>query len=261
MKKRIAVIIGMASVTAAVAAVSVFTLTNTKGNDRSRNADSPERLEAAGETLLKADDQEKMPLDKDTIYTDDDNNMYYINNDNGYLELVIAGDPYGSEIALYEEETTDDAILEAAEAYVMEWYKDYEPDRFEWSIEEDTESTKRVYMRQMMDGREVGTIAAMTYTDNGSLVSGSFWFDAVLSEEQMSDLISKEEALELAGAILEDRYNTSPDDYDTIKVVTNTHGGHNYWYITYISDNGVVNGYTIEIDKTTGETGNISQLK
>ncbi len=261
MKRRITIIAGTAVLVAAVAVVSVFTLTDTKGNDKGKNADSPQQIEAAGETLDKADDQEKMPLDKDTIYTDKDNNTYYINNDNGYLELVIADD-VGDDMVSVQKVLSDEEIISSAKEYVMKWYKDYEPDRFEWSVEEDTEYTKRVYMRQMSDGKEVGTIAAMTYSNDGTLISGSFWFDAVLSDEQIAGVISEEKALELAENILKERYNTSSDAFNKVTVDTNTHGGHNYWYIMYVSDdNGMVGGYVIEIDKTTGEEGNISELR
>ena len=40
MRKRITIIAGTAALAAAVAVVSVFTLTNTKGNDKGRNADT-----------------------------------------------------------------------------------------------------------------------------------------------------------------------------------------------------------------------------
>lgn len=261
MKRRITIIAGTAVLVAAMAVVSVFTLTNTKGNDKGRNADSPQQIQAAGETLEKADDQEKMPLDENTIYTDKDNNTYYINNDNGYLELVIA-DATGDDMISAQKAFSDEEIISSAKEYVMKWYKDYEPDRFEWSIEEDTEYTRRVYMRQMSDGKEVGTIAAMTYSQDGKLVSGSFWFDAVLTEKQIAGAISEERALELAGKILNDRYNTSSDKFNKIMVDTNTHSGRNYWYITYVADNDeLVSGYVIEIDKITGEEGNISELR
>lgn len=260
MKKRIVSIIGIAALAVSVITVSAVTLTNTKGNDIGRNADSPEQINMAGEILDKADDQEKMPLDHDTIYTDNDN-TYYINNDNGYLELVISDNQSEDKIAVQTAPLSNSEIIEKAKNYVEKWYPSYAQNKFEWSIETDTETTKRIYMRQIINDKEVGTIAAMTYDNYGNLVSGSFWFDAVLSEEQVSNIISEEKALELAGNILENEYSTSPMHFDDISICTNTHSGHNYWYIMYKTNGDVASGYIIEIEKLTGEIGNVSELR
>lgn len=158
-------------------------------------------------------------------------------------------------------QTVSNAVITTkAENYVDKWYEGYNTDNFEWEVISDNTS-KRAYMYQVYDDEIIGTIAIIEYDNYGNMISGSFWFDAVLNNDQVENIMNKQNTLEIANNILNTQLSSSVSDFDEISIVSNTHDGHNYWRIKYLNTSDYVTGYTIEIEKVSGELGNIGVIK
>lgn len=261
MRKKILITLNVMLMAIFIIIISVFTIKDIKGNDKELNFDSPQQVYIENGVLTKAEVQEIMPIAGDTIYMDNKNNSYYINNNSGNLELVIFDEDVNTSVSMSNEVVADEEIIHEAERYISIWYDGYNSHNFSWEVTQDTDYTKRAYMYQIFDGEIIGIIAAIEYDNFGNMLSGSFWFDAVLNDEQIKNIIDEQKAIAIAKDVLINDFNVSLGEFDEISIISNTHSGHNYWYIKYLNTDEYVSGYIIEIEKITGEIGNVSEIK
>lgn len=259
--KKFKIIFAVAAVVV-IAGISATVAMKLKAGDRS---DYKARIAAHKSVEYKGEKLEHMELtgsdaelyEDFTVYKDSTGQKYYFLNETQELRSIDGND---SEVEIGISDS--DTMLEAAKAVFDKYFEGSDKETYTWEMEDGGMGDTDVNMYQVLNvrGEEFSIwVGSVTYDRNGLFSFAVFWPELVVNSEEVTYVVTEEEAIEKAKAYLEENYGKTEWKEITARIASGSEG--HFWSVTCIDPTYICSGDGVLVDLFTGEVSYEGPIK
>lgn len=192
-----------------------------------------------------------------TVYKDSAGQTYYFLNETQELRAINGNTSEGAMAV-----SDSDTMLEDAKAVFDKYFEGSDKETYTWKLEDggmgDTDA--KMYQVFNVRGEEFSILVGIvTYDRNGSFIGAAFYPGDVVNSEEVTYVVTEEEAIEKAKAYLEENYGKTEWKEITAQIEADDEG--HFWSVTCIDPTYVSSGDCVHVDLFTGEVSYYSAMK
>ncbi len=258
--KKFKIIFTVAAVVA-IAGISTTVAMKLRAGDRS---DYKARIAARKSVEYKGEKLEYVELtgfeaelyEDYTVYKDSAGQTYYFLNETQELR-VIHGNASEGIMAVSDSDT----MLEDAKAVFDKYFEVSDKETYTWEFEDGGMGDTYVNMYQVLNvkGEEFPILVGSVSYDENALFNSAVFYSNVVNSEEVTYVVTEEEAIEKAKDYLEENYGKTEWKEITARIASGSEG--HFWSVTCIDPTYICSGDGVFVDIFTGEVSYEGPIK